>query len=234
MSNEDAQGGSLQSRRRTSLKNAYKARGHKNSNMWLVYSQKTDRDWVITSDLHLVHWLYFLEFNRSVKTFDLTPDPISLPPPHATKLIKYNTVTFKDGHQELHEIRVGARSQEDIDHLTQVARTNFDNQKVNYEAFCEEQLRESAQVAVRMFTALGFAAAIRGENHHPETTALAAIVHQVREGTIKELLDFLPSFLPQVILGILIRFTVSGTICLDMSTRGLGYQTRWRLYDGQI
>jgi hypothetical protein len=33
---------------------AYRSRGRMNRNLWLVYSQKTNRDWILRSDRHLV------------------------------------------------------------------------------------------------------------------------------------------------------------------------------------
>lgn len=69
-------GMSLKSSLRQSVIGAYRARGRGNSNLWLVYSPKTDTDWLIPSDRQLVHWLYFLESNPEVRSFNLAPDPI--------------------------------------------------------------------------------------------------------------------------------------------------------------
>ncbi|MET3139971.1 hypothetical protein AAKU61_004355 [Undibacterium sp. GrIS 1.2] len=53
---------------------AYRGRGHQNSNLWLVYSVKTQRDWILPSDRQLVHWIHYLETNPLVKWFDLAPE----------------------------------------------------------------------------------------------------------------------------------------------------------------
>jgi hypothetical protein len=52
---------------------AYRGRGHRNTNLSLVYSVKTNRDWIVNNDRRLVHWLTFLQSDPSVKWFDLDP-----------------------------------------------------------------------------------------------------------------------------------------------------------------
>jgi hypothetical protein len=47
----------LPSKQRTNVIRAYRSRGRANRNLWLVYSPKTDRGWILGSDRHLVHWI---------------------------------------------------------------------------------------------------------------------------------------------------------------------------------
>jgi hypothetical protein len=63
----------LPSKQRTNVLRAYRSRGRANRNLWLVYSPKTDRDWILGSDRHLVHWIFFLETNPDVRSFEIEP-----------------------------------------------------------------------------------------------------------------------------------------------------------------
>src|SRR5574342_340365 len=69
-------GFSMKSTLRKTVMEAYRSRGKGISNLWLVYSAKTNSDWILPSDRQLIHWLYFLEANPDVRTFDLAPEPI--------------------------------------------------------------------------------------------------------------------------------------------------------------
>jgi hypothetical protein len=217
---------------RSDVKEAYRTRGHRTNNLWLVYSLKADRDCLIASDLELIHWICFLEMERSVETFSLSPDPLLLPDEHAIRSLPYTALaTYKDGHRELHEVRQCARLQHDITQLTNIAQASFHSPATQFRVFDEDLLRESAPVAIRWLTALGYAAAIRGGDHHPEMAVLANLIHRTRQGTVKDILDALLNYDSATVLGALVRLAVRGSIFLDLSKRGLGYQTRWGLYD---
>jgi hypothetical protein len=64
----------LPSRQRARVLEAYRGRGHRNSNLWLVYSVKQDQDLLLHSDRSLVHWLTFLEGDPDVTGFAPIPD----------------------------------------------------------------------------------------------------------------------------------------------------------------
>src|SRR3546814_8184392 len=49
-----------------------RGRGQRNNNIFLDDSVKTEQDWVLHGDRHLVHWIYYLETDTEVKTFDFT------------------------------------------------------------------------------------------------------------------------------------------------------------------
>lgn len=232
MAKSPAGNGSLRSRARSGIKNAYRARGHRNNNLWLTYSPKTDRDCLITSDLELVHWLCFLEFSDSVATFQLQPDPLSLPDGHSIRSLHYQAlVTYRDGRLELHEVRSSSRAPHDVLELTQAAKLSIGSPTATFRVFDEEKLRAAAPVAVRWLTAISYAAAIRERECHPESTALAVFINRVREGTVRDILEGLVDYDESVVVGVLIRFVIRGSVHVDLSARCLGYSTWWRLYD---
>lgn len=57
---------------RGQLAEAYGARGHGRSNLWLVYSPKADRDFVLRSDLEFGHFLW-VESDPAIKRVDYAP-----------------------------------------------------------------------------------------------------------------------------------------------------------------
>ena len=57
-----------------SLLKKYRSRGHRNSNLWLVFSVNTARDWIIDSDVRLIYWLLYLESHPDVQSFNLEPE----------------------------------------------------------------------------------------------------------------------------------------------------------------
>lgn len=93
---------------RKSIRDINRSRGHGNNNLWYFYSPKTDKDWVLPSDVQFVHWLYFLEANPAVMNFDLAPGvTVSSDDeePRGTELDAI--VVFRDGHIEWHEVKAG-------------------------------------------------------------------------------------------------------------------------------
>lgn len=75
-------------------------------NIWLVYSAKTDRQWVLRSDLQYLHFLV-LEFDREVLKFDLAPAPPAGKQSADGQPISFDAVvTFRDGHTEYRRARI--------------------------------------------------------------------------------------------------------------------------------
>ncbi len=92
-------GKSPRSTLRRLIPDAYRARGHRVNNLWLVYSPKTDRDWLLPSDRQLVHWLVFLESNPEVLSFDLAPKPIISHDSNAPRAIELDAIAiYRDRH----------------------------------------------------------------------------------------------------------------------------------------
>lgn len=102
-------GRSPRSKLRRSIPDIYRARGHRVNNLWLVYSPKTDRDWLLPSDRQLVHWLVFLESDRDVLSFDLAPDPVISHDEIESRATELDAIAiYRDRHVEWHEVKAGA------------------------------------------------------------------------------------------------------------------------------
>lgn len=75
-------------------------------NIWLVYSGRTDRQWVLRSDLQYLHFLA-IEFDPSVLKFDLAPTPRASGHDVDGQQVAFDAVvTFRDGHKEWRRMRV--------------------------------------------------------------------------------------------------------------------------------
>lgn len=78
------------------------SRGQHFGNVWNVYSYKTKKHYSLASDIELCYWLLFLEFDRSVKTFELHPLPRIGFEPRPWKLAFTAELILRDGCLEWH------------------------------------------------------------------------------------------------------------------------------------
>lgn len=226
-------GKSPKSALRRSIPEAYRARGHRINNLWLVYSAKTDRDWLLPSDRQLVHWLAFLEANPAVLTFDLAPEPVLSHDGAEQRSTELDAIAvYRDKHVEWHEVKAGTIRQES-DHSQFLAQAAAASEAgAAYHIFNDEDLYPKARLAVRWLKALGFAAAIRGQEHVPCRSALVAYVHNREGGHVGSIISQMRNYDSAIVLGLLIRLSVLGIIHLDLEERSFGLQTRWRAYGG--
>lgn len=74
-------------------------------NIWLVYSARNDRQWVLRSDAEFLHFLY-LEFADNVDSFDLAPPAIVLEVNGENRSTSFDAiVNFVDGRKECRELK---------------------------------------------------------------------------------------------------------------------------------
>lgn len=227
---------SLQSPRSTlrrSIREVYRARGRGNSNLWLVYSAKTDRDWILPSDRQLIHWLHFLESEPTVTTFDLAPEPVVSTDDYETRAAELDAIAvYRDGHIEWHEVKAGK-------HLSLFDRSQFlaeaaaaSKEGVKYTIFNDQDLRPIARTALRWIKPLGFAAVIRGQELGPCRISLAAYFHEHQTGTIGTVISELSQHDPSTVMGMIVRMAAAGVISLDLTRGSFGLQTAWRASNG--
>lgn len=214
-----------------SIPDAYRARGRRVNNLWLVYSPKTDRDWLLPSDRQLVHWLVFLESNRDVLSFDLAPEPVMS---HDTKELRATELDAiaicRDRHLEWHEIKAGTTLQETDRSQFQAQAAAARKAGATYRIFNDEDLGTNARLAIRWLKAIGFAAAIRGQEHGPCRSALVAYLNNKKSGYVRSIVSELQAFDSAVVLGMLVRLSLSGIVYLNIEDRSFGLGTNWRLY----
>lgn len=226
-------GFSMQSTLRKTVRAAYRSRGKGNSNLWLVYSAKTNSDWILPSDRQFIHWLYFLEANPDVRTFDLAPEPILSEDENETRATELDAVvTPTKGQMEWHEVKAG-RSKKNPDHASQAtaqARAAAKERAI-YRRFDDADLVPNARVAVRWIKAMGFAAAIAGEEYIACRTSMIIAMKKRGQGTVRQLLTDLAECDAAIVHGMLVRLAVAGVALIDLHASTYGLQTQW-IYHG--
>lgn len=169
---------SPRSQQRARVFDAYRGRGRKNNNLWLVYSVKTKRDWILTSDRRLVHWLCYLESDQRVLSFDV--------PDHSSESAEDNgsaaEVTYRDGHHEHHIVRADDSSTEISGDISAAALRAH-----SVRVFSDAELQPRVIVAMRWLKAIGYAAAIREYEHTPALIALLARIRSGNNGKVGDL-----------------------------------------------
>jgi hypothetical protein len=215
---------------RKTVLSTYRARGKSINNIWLVYSPKTDSDWSLPSDRQLIHWLAFLETNSEVKSFDLDPDPVISHDNEKDKATIFDAVvTLQSGVTEYHEVKAGRNievSEQDRSQLaTQLNVARKDN--ITYKRFNDIELEPQAAFAMRWLYAIGFASAIRGNSHLPTANALMTIVQDKQNGLVSDILCDMEAYDQAIVLGLLVRFSITGLVFLDLSKKTFGLSTPW-------
>lgn len=212
----------------------YRARGKDVSNLWLVYSPKTDSDWILPSDRQLLHWLYFLEANVEVQSFDLHPDSILSKDDDEVRATELDAIVYyHNGQQEWHEVKAG-KNRDELSQQSQkrAQSTAASNARVIYKRFNDVELKPIMKIAMRWFKAIGYAAAIRDEQHTRCNNEVVMVVKELRVGTITNILNKMEEYDPAIVLGLLIRMAINGVIKIDLSKRTFGLLTPWE-YQGK-
>jgi hypothetical protein len=215
--------GKLSAERRHRVFEAYRGRGQRMNSLWLVYSVKIDRDWILTSDRQLVHWLCFLETDPTVRGYMFDPDQIESHPSVRGVLVnKY------DGCEEIHEVHCGdsarARSR------TVANGKNIPDVDVKrIRAFCDADLKPIGPRAMRWMKALAFAAALRDQQHIPLQVSMIVALEERHSGVVEDVVNALTGYELPIVLGMLVRLCIKRYIELDLNTISFCYQTPWRM-----
>lgn len=221
-------GTSPKSSLRKSIRDINRSRGHGNNNLWSVYSVKTDSDWIFPSDRQLIHWLYFLEADPEVVSFNAAPGITISSDVIETRGTELDAIaTYRDGHIEWHEVKAGVELLDaDRPQLTAQRKAALEA-NARYLIFNDRQLQPVSEVAMRWHHALAYATAIRGELETACQNAIALHGKSHGQGTVASLLDALTVFDPMVVIGLLVRLSVRGHFNLLMDEQPFGYRTRW-------
>jgi hypothetical protein len=219
----------MKSTLRKTVLEAYRSRGKSINNLWLVYSAKTNSDWILPSDRQLIHWLYFLEANADVRTFDLAPEPILSEDENEARATELDAlVTTRMGQVEWHEVKAG-RGKKDSAHAPQAtaqARAAA-KEHATYRRFDDTDLKPHAKVAMRWAKAMSFAAAIAGQEYIACRTSMLLAFKRRGSGTVRQLLDDLAECDSAVVHGMLVRLAVTGIVHIDLSVATYGLMTHW-------
>jgi len=202
----DGKSQSLASGRRKSITEAYRSRGRSNSNLWLVYSIKTDRDYIFPSDRQLIHWLYFLESNPEVKSFEIEPPAIMSVDAFETRATELDAKAFfVDGRIEWHEVKSEDNELSPGKSQLQAQAAAASTEGVTYRTFSDKDISPHVRVSLRWLKAIGFAAVLRERSFSQETLALNRTIRGMCSGTVDDILQANFEFDPMIIKGLVVR-----------------------------
>lgn len=186
-------GARLGTRLRGKLAEAYSARGHHLSSLWYVYSPRTDRDWVLRSDLEWGHFL-LAESDPLISTIDYAPAPEIVRvgnDDHATELDAI--ATLKDGSVEWREIKssdsikkLDVRTQHQWEAQVEAAYRNG----VKYVRYTEKEIFFFPQRIANWTRVIAWLTAVRGRSLHQQHLEVVALLHtrgSVSLGEIQQL-----------------------------------------------
>jgi hypothetical protein len=200
---------------------AYRGRGKRTNALWLVHSVKTNRDWILSSDRQLVHWLLFLETEPSVKSFEFDPDSKDPAGDNSVAVLR------ADGSKETHIVIAGAPTGGDgsqsQDNEAELGRAKI---------FTDVDLKPGVPLAMRWHKALSFAAAIRDKECLPIRLALVPLLRSMGEGTVGQISQEMSGFEEPSVLGMLVRLAVEGHVTVDLRAHGFCYCARWAWREG--
>jgi len=220
---------SLRSKQRSNIFHAYRGRGHKDNNLWLVHSIKTDRDYILPSDRQLIHWIHYLETDRNVKMFDLMPQAImSVDSEEVGGTELDATVMYLNGDIEWHEVK-SAESETSPGKSQLQALTSATNAAgVIHRVFTDQDLKPHVVTSIRWLKAIAYASVIQTQECVAETIALQGVLQSQRVGVVRQILETLPEFEAVILQGLLVRLAIRGHVDIDLSAIGFRLATTWR------
>lgn len=199
-------------------------------NLWKVYSAKCDKDFSLSSDRELAHWILYLEFNPSVLSFDLNPSPRSQDAaPGAKSTILDAEVICRGGGIEWHEIKEGSFDKKTISTAQiDLQRELAVSAGANYVIFNDDDFLPRAYEIMPL---LRFAACLSvGRNYF----ILPAVQLEVTDyfskrisGTVGEYIDFFKPCSPDVLLYLLCKRFSLGKIDIAYKEAFFSKRTRW-------
>lgn len=181
--NVSRKSGRLGTRLRGKLAAAYGQRGHQNSSLWYVYSPRTDRDWVIRSDLYFEHFV-LTEADPSVIDVDYAPE---LDVPHLGPVQFAAIVHYSDGSIQWHHV-----SNEHIKPNSEAAARRLllsdaaEHAGARLVCLDHQSLSQNPQLLWNWQRGIAWMTAARGTALAPYMTELATFVHAREVATLGE------------------------------------------------
>ena len=211
------------SQQRLRVFDAYRGRGARTNDLWLFYSVKTNRDWILSSNRQLVHWLVFLEADPSVKSFDFVPTEDQSLHEATVAVVRAN------GTRERHLVVADW-----IGRTERVQSPESEGQPEVVRVYTDIELRPQVQQAMRWLKAVAFAGALRDRESLQVRLALLPLLRGAEKGTVGWIAKELSGFDEPSIFGMLVRLAIEGHVSIDLSAYGFCAATPWAWQEGDI
>ena len=172
--------GRLGTRLRGKLAEAYGQRGHQKAGLWYVYSPRTDRDWVIRSDLHYDHFVW-TEADADVVDVDYAP---TLSFPELDGLPLAAIVQYGGGMMQWHQLTNASeiRSTQSSDLIAGAAK----HAGARLRLVDQEEIYRNQQWLWNWKRVIAWMAAARGTTLVPFTNQIAAFIDRRGSATLGE------------------------------------------------
>lgn len=191
-----------------------------------------NRDWLLPSDRQLIHWLYFLEGNPEVASFDLAPEPVLSEDKDEVRATELDAIVYKrDGLLEWHEVKTGGKPPSSASSQLEAQARAAQPHNAKYIIYTDTQLQPVSTIALRWLKPLAYAEVIRDTEYTAERMLLASYIHHNTSGTIGDLLAAGRGHDVAVLLGLVVRLCASGIILLDLTRNSFGLLTPWQRYE---
>ncbi len=230
-------GARLGTRLRGKLAAAYSARGHHMSDLWYVYSPKTDRDWVLRSDLEWSHFL-LAESDPTIKDIDYAPNPeIALVGDDYVGTTLDAVVTYIDGLIEWREIKPS----DAVKNGDTRTRSQWEAQSetasragVRYVRFTEIEIFACPQLIENWTRVNAWLSAVRGRSLFAQQVEIVAILNVRGTVSIGEIQDLAsPVDERACYVAAALKGVQNGQFVSDLREKPLSRRTVIKLAEGQ-
>lgn len=208
---------SLASRQRGRVFDAYRGRGHRNSNLWLVYSIKENRDFMLHSDRSLIHWLCYLESDASVASFDVLNEEFCND--IAVEQTRCMLVHCREPRVEIHVVG-GERPY--------AAELHTESAVAKIRHIDSDELEAKAKLAIRWLKALSYVALYRYQDLAPASNQVASLLARSMNGTVNDLAEQLDHLDRAALFAAVVKAAIRGNLKLDLAAKSLCGETQWQ------
>ncbi|WP_410952986.1 hypothetical protein [Pseudomonas sp. S1(2024)] len=188
------------------------------NNIWLVYSEKMHRDFALNSDLRLFHWIYWLETNAYVRSFEYFDKKTSAEPD--------GELITADGC--VRQFWIAKKIPPKI-HADDAEQGEIESDSI---IVTPDEIISKAPEAMRIFGALSFCAGVRDQELAQIENRLILVERQMISGTIRQLLEAFEGIEESLVAGVIVRHMIRNLIDVDFTRDFFGRQTRWHLSGG--
>ncbi|NVD97942.1 hypothetical protein [Massilia sp. BJB1822] len=220
--NVSKKSGRLGTRLRGKLASAYGQRGHHNSPLWYVYSPRTDRDWVIRSDLGIEHFV-LTEADSDVIDVDYSPE-LEIP---ALGAVKFDAIVrYRDGAVQWHHVSNG-NSKANGEATTRLQLLSDAAEHAGAHLLCidHQYLNQNPQRLWNWQRAIAWMSAARGTALAPYMTELGTFVHAREVATLGEITQLGPRERSALYVAAAFRLAQQGDFNCDLDERPLSSMT---------
>ena len=221
-------GGTLKSRQRGRISTAYGLRGRSNTNLWLCYSVKIDRDLIFPSDRQFYHWIYFLETNPLVKSFEIEPPIVLSVDAHEARGVELDArVLLRDGRIEWHEVKSSDSELDAGKSQLQAEATAARIEGVAFRTFSDKDLSSHIRESMRWMKVICYASVLRERPLLVETASLSAAIELLGRGVVQDLLNQCSEYDPELLKGLICRLVILDALRINLRHGSFGAKTTW-------